>query len=335
LIRLESQGFCASLYNCIYRLFTNFETMKFTINIASAAVAFATAGSIVAAAPSSPHKHGRHHEDIQKRFPGTTTVVTVVGTTTVAYDVNGKFESESEMCKGIADGSIVLQKGEELPLSCSSSTGSPRSNTPADTSKIAVASTPTATASMVVAAQQPSSTSSSVISSSAARTLETNGYYTATVSYSSDSASSTANLNGQGLDKEFPDGKLDCSEFPSDYGAIRVPWMGIGGWSGIQYPQIEGNFVTHIDTAVPGGNNCTAGAMCSYACPPGYQKSQWPLVQGSTGQSVGGLQCDRNNKLTLTNPDLSKTLCIKGTGATKVKNQLKANAAICRTDYPG
>lgn len=311
--------------------------MKFTTNIASAAVALVTAGSIVVAAPSSPHKHGRHHEDLQKRSAGTTTVITVVGTTTVAYDVNGHFESESEVCKGIADGSIVLQKGEELPLSCSSGAGSPRSNTPGATSKSAVTSTPTATASMFVAAQQPSSTFLSVTSSSAAhsRTLETKGYYTATLSYSSDSASSTASPNGLDLDKEFPDGKLDCSEFPSDYGAIEVPWMGIGGWSGIQYPQIEGNFVTHIDTAVPGGNNCTAGAMCSYACPPGYQKSQWPSAQGTAGQSVGGLHCDRNNKLTLTNRDLSKNLCIKGTGATKVKNQLKANAAICRTDYPG
>ncbi len=311
--------------------------MKFTTNIASAAVALATAGSIVAAAPSSPHKHVRHHEKIEKRSRATTTVVTVVGTTTVAYDVNGHFESQSEVCKGIADGSIVLQKGEELPLSCSSDAASPRSDTPASTSKSAVTSSPTATASVFAAAQQSSSNSALATSSSMAqaRTLETKGYYTATLSYNSDPASSTANPNGQGLGKEFPDAKLDCSEFPSDYGAIEVPWMGIGGWSGIQYPQIEGNTVTHIDTAVPGGKNCTAGALCSYACPPGYQKSQWPSAQGSTGQSVGGLQCDQNNKLTLTNPKLSRNLCIKGTGATKVKNQLKLNAAICRTDYPG
>ena len=75
--------------------------------------------------------------------------------------------------------------------------------------------------------------------------------------------------------------------------------------------------------------------MCSYACPPGYQKSQWPAEQGSTGQSVGGLFCNENNKLVKTNPDLSKTLCIKGTGAVKVVNKLSTNAAFCRTDYPG
>ena len=111
--------------------------------------------------------------------------------------------------------------------------------------------------------------------------------------------------------------------------------MGIGGWAGIQYVTIEGDHVVNIDTAIPGGKNCTAGAMCSYACPPGYQKSQWPSTQGSTGQSVGGLKCDENGKLCKTNPELSEYLCIKGTGATTVQNTMSKNAAICRTDYPG
>ncbi len=307
--------------------------MKFTM---FAALMFATAWSIVAASPFRLRKHGHHHEEIEKRIPGTITITTVIPTTTVAYDVHGHFESQSEVCQGIADGSIVLQQGQKLPLSCSSSAGYSPSVMVASTFKPAIAATPTATASMIVAAQQSSSTMVPVTASEAqARSSETKADYTATLSYSSDSPSSTATLQAKGLEKEFPDRKLDCSEFPSSYGAVEIPWMGIGGWSGIQYPQIEGNTVTHIDTAVPGGENCTAGAMCSYACPPGYQKSQWPSVQGSTGQSVGGLLCAQNNKLTLTNPGLSKNLCIKGTGATKVKSQLKDNAAICRTDYPG
>ena len=305
------------------------------------------AWSTVVAAPSPPRKHGhRHeenkdgdrHEEIEKRSPHTTTVTTnIVAATTLAYKVNGRFKSESEMCKGIADGSIVLAKGEKLPPSCSPSVGFPRIDTPASASTSVVAASATATASIIVAAQQSSPHSFLATASLAAQasTLETEARYTATVSYSSDSASPTAIVEAQGVEKEFPDGKLDCSEFPSGYGAIEVPWMGIGGWSGIQYPQIEGNTVTHIDTAIPGGENCTAGAMCSYACPPGYQKSQWPSAQGSTGQSVGGLLCNQNSKLTLTNPGLSKSLCIRGTGATKVKNQLMTNAAICRTDYPG
>ena len=140
---------------------------------------------------------------------------------------------------------------------------------------------------------------------------------------------------GQGLAAEFPDGEIDCNTFPSDYGPIEVEWANLGGWSGIQYVTIEGDTVTEIITGVPGGDGCKPGAMCSYACPPGYQKSQWPSAQGSTGQSVGGLSCNANGKLTLTNPGLSKTLCIQGTGAVIVQNKLLSNAAICRTDYPG
>ena len=150
------------------------------------------------------------------------------------------------------------------------------------------------------------------------------------------SSSQSVNISeGQGLELEFPDGEIDCSTFPSQYGPIEVEWANLGGWSGIQYVTVEGELVTHIVTAVPGGKGCIPGAMCSYACPPGYQKSQWPLTQGSTGQSVGGIRCNSNGKLSLTNPDLSKSLCIEGTGATTVQNKLSYNAAICRTDYPG
>jgi len=142
-------------------------------------------------------------------------------------------------------------------------------------------------------------------------------------------------FGGQGLDREFPNGEIDCTTFPSEYGPIDVEWAGLGGWSGIQYVTIQGDSVTHIDTAVPGGEGCKPGAMCSYACPAGYQKSQWPSQQGSTGQSVGGLSCNPNGKLSLTNLDLSKNLCIQGTGTVTVQNKLSNNAAICRTDYPG
>lgn len=157
----------------------------------------------------------------------------------------------------------------------------------------------------------------------------------ATLLNEASSSQTSSTPGGQGLDVEFPDGEIDCTTFPSDYGPIEVGWANLGGWSGIQYITIEGDTVTEIVTAVPGGDGCKPGAMCSYACPPGYQKSQWPSAQGSTGQSVGGLSCNSNGKLTLTNPGLSKTLCIRGTGAVTVQNKLSNNAAICRTDYPG
>ena len=138
-----------------------------------------------------------------------------------------------------------------------------------------------------------------------------------------------------GLDREFPNGEIDCTDFPSEYGPIYLGWVGLNGWSGIQYPAFRGDEVTDIVTAIPGGKGCIPGAMCSYACPPGYQKSQWPSTQGSTGQSVGGLSCNSNGKLALTNAALSNKLCIAGTGAVLVENKLSTNAAICRTDYPG
>ena len=314
--------------------------MKLNISISLAAVVLVTAGTIVAAAPFNLHKHDHRHDDNEKRSPATVTITTnVFKSTTIAYDVNGHFEPESVVCKEIADGRIVLPTGVNVPLSCSFSGETPHTGTPASHEKSVMNSTPTptATASVIAAAQQPTSAPVQIVSSTIVEVGEssTKDRLTTSLSHSSKSAWSTSNPEIQLLEKEFPDAKLDCGDFPSDYGAIEIPWMGIGGWSGVQYPIIEGDTVTHIDTAVPGGKNCTAGAMCSYACPAGYQKSQWPSAQGSTGQSVGGLLCNQDNKLALTNPGLSKNLCIKGTGATKVKNQLKANAAICRTDYPG
>ena len=110
--------------------------------------------------------------------------------------------------------------------------------------------------------------------------------------------------------------------------------MELGGWSGIQYVTETDNVITEVVTAIK-GDRCKSGAMCSYACPPGWQKTQWPTVPPAQGRSVGGLFCNANNKLELTNPSLSKSLCMQGTGATRVENKLSLDAMICRTDYPG
>ena len=74
--------------------------------------------------------------------------------------------------------------------------------------------------------------------------------------------------------------------------------------------------------------------MCSYACPPGYQKTQWPAEQGATGQSVGGLWCNDDGFLELTRPEYPK-ICEQGAGGVYVRNELSSSAAVCRTDYPG
>ncbi|KAF8467332.1 hypothetical protein BDZ91DRAFT_657217 [Kalaharituber pfeilii] len=119
---------------------------------------------------------------------------------------------------------------------------------------------------------------------------------------------------------DFPDGEVDCSTFPKEYGALPISWLHTGGWTGIQ---INGG----------AGDDCVDDALCSYACPPGYSKAQWPEMQPASGESHGGLLC-RNGKLYKTN-SAYKSLCVKGKGNVYVKNELSKNVPICRTDYPG
>lgn len=135
---------------------------------------------------------------------------------------------------------------------------------------------------------------------------------------------------------DFPDGEHDCSTFPSAYGAISLDYLGLGGWSGIQCPGSQSNAgFANIQTKTD-GSTCSNGDFCSYACPAGYEKTQWPSAQGSTSQSVGGLSC-KNGKLFLTNPGLSRKLCTTGNTVVPItiKNMMSEGASICRTDYPG
>ncbi|KAI9784607.1 MAG: hypothetical protein M1839_001829 [Geoglossum umbratile] len=259
----------------------------------------ATAGSIVAA---QPHRHQHLHRHVEKRSP-VVDVVTVPGPTVITYVLeNGDPISEDDVVEGIKNGSLVWAKG-----SLSSTTVAIATPQPVQTPDVGAAFY-----------EVPSSSASS-----------------STPSPAPPSGSSTPPSGGQGLDSDFPDGQIDCSTFPSQYGPIPVPWEGLGGWAGIQYVTFssDGSQITHIDTAVS-GMGCTDGAMCSYACPPGYQKSQWPKAQGSTGQSIGGIAC-KGGKLYLTNSDLSKKLCIPGVGNVNVINNLANEVNVCRTDYPG
>ncbi|TQS38846.1 hypothetical protein Golomagni_00642 [Golovinomyces magnicellulatus] len=138
------------------------------------------------------------------------------------------------------------------------------------------------------------------------------------------------------LKLNFPSGKIDCSNFPSEYGAISADWVGLGGWTGVQKTpgySLSSKVISYIETATP-GEGCIPGSFCSYSCPAGYQKSQWPDAQGSTGQSIGGLYCNNDGKLELSRT-ASRQLCTPGVGDIKVKNLHHKNVAICRTDYPG
>ena len=315
-------------------------------SISNVVVSLASASPIVAASPTQ-HKHG--HNPVDKRH---VTVVDVPGPTVIAYELNGQLIDQSEVCAGIEVGSLKWADGTDAHPDCSSSTAQESKPLQAPlTSTIQTASITENVASVSeprlipTSANPPQSVNEElravVKASSTPRptqmiSVSPTPYQSKTANLQ-DSVSSASGIvaAGQGLDREFPDGEIDCTTFPSEYGPIRIEWAGLDGWSGIQYVTISGDEVTHIDTAIPGGDGCRPGAMCSYACPPGYQKSQWPSQQGSTGQSVGGLSCRANGKLALTNPDLSRYLCIEGTGAVTVQNKLSNNAAICRTDYPG
>ena len=306
----------------------------------------------VVAAAAQPHRHAQQHAHLDKREPNPAAdVVVVPGPTIMAYILNGHPISEAEVQQGINNGSLVWAQGgglasvaSEVPESTSYSP-SPYSTSvyvAPTTSSSAAAYTPETISSSTSTYVTPSSSyvapiSTSESSSSSSTSSASAPSYTAPSHSNSGSGSSESS---SGVDTPFPDGELDCSTFPSDYGAINVHWMGLGGWTGVQSPGSTiggfGNIRTATKQTCSDGNCCTEGSFCSYACPAGYQKAQWPSTQGATGQSVGGIQCS-GGKLRLTNSALSDKLCMTGASDVTilVQNKLNSNAAVCRTDYPG
>ncbi|KAH8705889.1 hypothetical protein BGW36DRAFT_368326 [Talaromyces proteolyticus] len=296
----------------------------------SATLALAAAGSLAAA----EHNHRRGHAHHHKRDVATAT--TVVDEVITVYQLDGTPIPVADVCKGIKDGDYKWANGAGPAHACdpvatstsvsvkahqfletSTSSAVPTTSTvPTTTAVPTTSSTPTTTS---TTSTSTSTTSISTTSSSAA---------------ASTTPASTGISGGTGLTAPFPDGELSCDTFPSDYGAVALDYHGLGGYSGIQYPTMNalGTLVQSIVTAVT-GQSCTEGAYCSYHCPPGYLKSQWPKEQGATGQSVGGITCT-NGKLHRTNTEYD-TLCIAGVEGITVKNTLGGTVSACRTDYPG
>lgn len=285
------------------------------------AVALLGASALVAAQPHGHDHMGRHAlreqgSPVEKREASTVVVEAAVAT---VYELNGKALDKNVVQEGINKGIYVLISESKISTS-----------TPA----------PVPTVKPAEFFEKPASTSSS-ISSSLVVPTPTPTPSSSSVAPSPPAAAPTkaveAPSTGSGVDSDFLSGSIDCTSFPSSYGAIAVDYLKMGGWIGIQktpsYTPGDGS-ISEIHTGIA-GDNCGPNMFCSYACPAGYQKSQWPKSQGNTGQSIGGLYCNSNGKLELSNSALSKKLCIKGTGETKVKNTLSKNVAICRTDYPG
>ncbi|KAJ5958946.1 uncharacterized protein N7479_006096 [Penicillium vulpinum] len=282
--------------------------------------------------------HGHGHAHAHKRATETETV-SVPGPVVYDFVVMDPSKADGpqaitieEACEGLASHQLEWLDAAVAAACPSSSSSSSSTTTVKPTSSSTTTSVPTSTATVAPAILQE--TSAIIIPASSTSTVVPSSSTTTTAAAPTKTASSSSSGSGAtGLTADFPDGEIDCGDFPSQYGALPLDYLGLGGYSGIQYVTIFDDLVSDIVTAVT-GDECHHGAMCSYACPPGYQKSQWPTTQGATGQSVGGLQCKLDNKLYLTNKNY-KQLCIPGVGGVHVKNQMSHDVAVCRTDYPG
>ncbi|KAF7541991.1 hypothetical protein G7Z17_g11834 [Cylindrodendrum hubeiense] len=300
-------------------------------------ITYTLAATLVAGA-TAQHQHKHQHarragSKVVKRDPAVVTEYVVAATETI-YELGGKQLSDEEAKAGIKDGNLVVV-GESnptytAPVVVSTSIPVATSTSVAETSTSEEA---TLGAQFYESESADPTTSTTPIPSSSSTSTEAAATSTQEVSVSSESTSSSS---GSGVSSKFPSGTIKCSQFPSSYGAVALDWMDFGGWSGIQYvPDYTpgDSSISTIDTAVA-GDSCTKNAMCSYACPVGYQKTQWPEAQGSTKQSIGGLYCNSEGYLELTR-DGYTTLCEQGAGGVTIRNELSEGVATCRTDYPG
>ncbi|PGH15397.1 hypothetical protein AJ80_05581 [Polytolypa hystricis UAMH7299] len=301
------------------------------MKVNSVVVSLAAAGTLAAA---TPHRHQHRHHQV-KRSPDATEVVTVPGPTVYVYEYNKEPMDKEEACKGIKKGYYVYSGGHVPSDPCEGEEPQPDPS-PAEfyvepTSVVSI-TIPTPKVEVPEEKPAPPPPAPSPPAPPAPPAPPKISIPSKAKSGGSKYPTDPSN-DGEGVDREFPDGELDCGSLPSGYGALNLDWLHLGGYSGIQYLSYNGDAVSRIDTGIR-GDKCRDGAMCSYACPPGYQKSQWPERQGSTLESIGGLAC-RGGKLYLTNPTLSRKLCIPGTGNVDVQNKLGDVVAVCRTDYPG
>ncbi|KAH6895121.1 hypothetical protein B0T10DRAFT_207474 [Thelonectria olida] len=290
-------------------------------------ITYTLAATLVAGA-AADHQHRHHHgrrsgSKVAKRDPDAVTEYVVAATETV-YEVNGEQISAEEAEQGIQAGNYVVV-GETNPTTYSVAAA------PTSTSETESA---TFAAQFIESKAETTSTSTSITPVVATTSSAAASSTTATAE--DDSSDDSTTSSGSGVSSKFKSGTIKCSVFPSAYGAVALDWLDFGGWSGIQYvPDYTpgDSAISTIHTAIS-GDGCTKNAFCSYACPAGYQKTQWPSAQGSTKESIGGLYCNSEGYLELTR-DGYETLCEAGEGGVTIKNELDVGVATCRTDYPG
>ncbi|KAL7942299.1 glycoside hydrolase family 132 protein [Trichoderma barbatum] len=289
------------------------------------------------AASVTAHSHHHHHHakkdaahKVEKRAPDVVTEV-VVGATATVYQLDGKIVDPATAKAGLADGEYIVI-GETTPTFVPPPPPPPPTSTSTSTTTSGgmraqfVEEHDSSSRSYPHPPPPPPTTTAQPPASSAPPPPPKAPKKPAKPSPPS---------GGTGLDADFPSGKIPCSTFPSEYGAVALDWLGTGGWSGLQFVPGYSAASLSISEIITGisGQDCADGAMCSYACPPGYQKTQWSSAQGATLQSVGGLYCN-NGFLELTRPDHPK-LCEPGAGGVFIKNDLDESVCTCRTDYPG
>ena len=278
----------------------------------------------VATAFGNPHGHAYHHRHVQKRVVeyAPNKVETVI-----VYELNGHLISEEEARQGIANGTLTWDEDGAL----SSST--------------AVYSITEATSAPAPKNQPPAQQDQGHTQSSQESQPSSTGPVTSSPSLPSEAGLyQPVDKDGKCADceKEFPNGKFDCTEFPVGYGAVHLSSEGLGGWSGIQAVSKRGESGFDTIVTVPTGSCndgtcCTPGSYCSYACPNPYLKMSFPKRQGAHKESVGGLFCSHNGKLEMADGSIGRSLC--GRASTRVRvmiqSKLSKSVSICRTDYPG
>jgi hypothetical protein len=283
--------------------------------------------SAVTLTAAQPHNHLHRHKHRQGSPVQERDVVTTVveGPVTTEYVLNGTPISWDEVEAGLANGVYVLIGDSITTVIAAPSSASPTPSSSEAAEFLQVPSTSSSTTPTPTPTPTP-----------APATTEAAPVPTTTTAAAPAPVTSSTSSSGN-VDSDFPSGTIPCSEFPSDYGAVAADWLGLGGWTGVQnVPSFNFDVdtaISNIETATS-GLGCTGNSFCSYACPPGYQKSQWPTAQGSKGQSVGGVFCNSDGFLELSRTSVSQ-LCTPGVGNVQVNSSLAANVAICRTDYPG
>ncbi|KAL1861713.1 Sperm-associated antigen 4 protein [Diaporthe australafricana] len=306
--------------------------MKAALNIAIAA-------SLAAGATAQPHAHHHRHQHARKsEQPAHVVQLQQRGGSPVLNerDVVVVYETPMETAYVLGGESITSEEAQDcLNNNLCEIVG--------ETEPTFVTPTPTPT---------PSSSSSAATSTSAAageffeaKQMRVSTSSSSSVAPTSTSAAapkatqSSTSSGASGIDADFPDGELDCSELPTAYGAVAVTQVSHSGWGGLLDVGTSaftvGSTKAIASYSAPSGG-LSAGMFGTYQCPEGYDMAQWPEgAQGATGQSIGGLWCGLDNKLYLTRSESSKKLCQKGAGNVKIVNKLGDKVSLCKTAYPG